>query len=190
MLVPQTRCSLQRFYGRNDLHFVTFSCYHRVPLLGSPSNRTCFVEMLDTTRHYHGFLLLGYVVMPEHVHLLISEPTLGTPVANSSGPQAESIRKTSGDTHQFGLLAAALLRFQYLEFGKTGRETHVHSQQSDRAGTCIASSGLAMEQLVLLHAKARADSNRHALVAVVENQKRVMQAKTVESKSKTAPSEG
>ena len=79
MLVPQTRCSLQRFYGRDDLHFVTFSCYHRFPLLGSPSNRTCFVEMLDTTRHYHGFLLLGYVVMPEHVHLLMSEPKLGTP---------------------------------------------------------------------------------------------------------------
>jgi putative transposase len=79
MFVSETRQPLQRFYGRNDLHFITFSCYHRLPLLGTSSNRTCFVETLDTTRHYHRFLLLGYVVMPEHVHLLISEPEVGTP---------------------------------------------------------------------------------------------------------------
>lgn len=79
MLVPETRRPLQRFYGRNDLHFITFSCYHRLPLLSAPSSRTCFVETLNTTRQYHRFLLLGYVVMPEHVHLLISEPELGTP---------------------------------------------------------------------------------------------------------------
>lgn len=79
MLVAETRRPLQRFYGRNDLHFITFSCYHRLPLLGSASSRSCFVEILDITRHYHRFLLLGYVVMPEHVHLLISEPELGTP---------------------------------------------------------------------------------------------------------------
>src|SRR5580704_2281117 len=73
------RNPLQRFYSHNHLHFITFSCYHRLPLLATPSNRTCFVETLNTLRHYHRFRLLGYVVMPEHVHLLISEPEIGTP---------------------------------------------------------------------------------------------------------------
>ena len=35
--------------------------------------------MLDDVRKRRGFKLVGYVVMPEHVHLLISEPELGTP---------------------------------------------------------------------------------------------------------------
>ena len=30
-------------------------------------------------RDRYGFSLVGYVVMPEHIHLLMSEPTIGTP---------------------------------------------------------------------------------------------------------------
>lgn len=68
-----------RIYGRGHLHFITFSCYHRLALLGSPRARNTFVEILDTVRDACGFALVGYVVMPEHVHLLIGEPRRGTP---------------------------------------------------------------------------------------------------------------
>ncbi len=34
---------------------------------------------LARVRKEYGFLLAGYVVMPEHVHLLMSEPKKGTP---------------------------------------------------------------------------------------------------------------
>jgi putative transposase len=70
---------LHRYYGRGDLHFVTFSCYRRLPLLGTTRARNLFVKVLGEIRERFGFLLLGYVVMPEHVHLLISEPKKGTP---------------------------------------------------------------------------------------------------------------
>jgi putative transposase len=70
---------LKRYYGRGDLHFVTFSCYRRLPLLGSTSARNLFVRELARVRREYGFVLLGYVVMPEHVHLLIGEPRRGTP---------------------------------------------------------------------------------------------------------------
>jgi putative transposase len=70
---------LHRYYGHGDLHFVTFSCYRRLPLLGTPRARNLFVRVLGEIRERHGFLLFGYVVMPEHVHLLISEPKIGTP---------------------------------------------------------------------------------------------------------------
>ncbi len=73
------RNALRRFYGRGDLHFVTFSCYRRRPLLGTPGARQCFVKILDQVRSRHCFQLIGYVVMPEHVHLLISEPEKGNP---------------------------------------------------------------------------------------------------------------
>lgn len=70
---------LKRIYGFGHLHFITFSCYRRLPLLGSASARNQFVRVLDQVRKEYGFKLVGYVVMPEHVHLLISEPARGTP---------------------------------------------------------------------------------------------------------------
>jgi putative transposase len=73
------RNRLRRYYGRGDLHFITFSCYRRRPLLGSVRARCCFTKVLDVVRSRYKFLLLGYVVMPEHVHLLISEPQSGNP---------------------------------------------------------------------------------------------------------------
>ena len=68
------RNPLKRFYGLGDLHFVTFSCYRRRPLLGTARSRDCFLKILDRVRSKRNFLLLGFVVMPEHVHLLVSEP--------------------------------------------------------------------------------------------------------------------
>ena len=70
---------LQRRYGQHHLHFVTFSCYQRLPLLGSPRARNLFVEALGELRVQFGVAIFAYVVMPEHVHLLISEPPSSTP---------------------------------------------------------------------------------------------------------------
>ena len=65
---------LKRFQQSRDLHFVTFSCYRRRPLLDSPSRRALFERALEDARRGYRFFVTGYVVMPEHVHLLISEP--------------------------------------------------------------------------------------------------------------------
>ena len=73
------RIKPKRYTGRGDLHFITFSCYQRRALLGTVRARNLFVKTLDEVRARHDFLLLGYVVMPEHVHLLISEPKQLTP---------------------------------------------------------------------------------------------------------------
>ena len=73
------RNPLKRYYGRGDLHFVTFSCYQRRPLLGEPFAGDVFVRILDEVRTDLDFLLVGYVVMPEHVHLLLSESPSATP---------------------------------------------------------------------------------------------------------------
>ena len=70
---------LKRYYGRGDLHFVTFSCYRRLPLLKTARARNLFVHALGKIRERYRFLLAGYVVMPDHVHLLISEPAKATP---------------------------------------------------------------------------------------------------------------
>jgi putative transposase len=70
---------LKRYYGRRDLHFITFSCYERRPLLGSMRARNLFVKVLEEVRERYRFKVVGYVLMPEHVRLLMSEPAKGTP---------------------------------------------------------------------------------------------------------------
>ena len=64
---------LKRYQQSRQLHFVTFSCYRREPLLESPRSRDLFEGALERIRRGYGFYVSGYVVMPEHVHLLISE---------------------------------------------------------------------------------------------------------------------
>jgi len=65
--------NLKRFTGRNDLHFITFCCYQRRRLLDSVRSRNLVIRILGEVRAKYAFALVGYVIMPEHVHLLISE---------------------------------------------------------------------------------------------------------------------
>jgi REP-associated tyrosine transposase len=70
---------LERRYGQCHLHFITCSCYRRRPLLRSARKRDVFLRILEEVRRRYQFYLVGYVVMPEHFHLLISESKLATP---------------------------------------------------------------------------------------------------------------
>jgi len=65
---------LKRYQQEGDDHFITFSCYNREPYLNTPASRDTFLDSLELTRRRYRFEVLGYVVMPEHVHLLLSEP--------------------------------------------------------------------------------------------------------------------
>ncbi len=52
-------------------HLLTYSCVHRWPLLNKDRTRAWVVEAMDTVRRELGVALLAYVIMPEHVHLLL-----------------------------------------------------------------------------------------------------------------------
>lgn len=69
---------LKRFHATRQLHFLTFSCYKRRPNLGTITSRSTFESALERVRQHYGFCAYGYVVMPEHVHMLVSEPEHGT----------------------------------------------------------------------------------------------------------------
>ena len=78
MWVWALRNRLERRYGQGHLHFIACSCYRRRSLLGAARKRNAFLKILDDVRRRYDFLLVGYVVMPGHIHLLISEPKIGT----------------------------------------------------------------------------------------------------------------
>ena len=69
--------ALKRFQQSRQSHFVTFTCYHRQANLTSPAVCDLFLEVLECMRRGFAMCVYGYVVMPEHVHLLLSEPEFG-----------------------------------------------------------------------------------------------------------------
>ncbi len=71
--IKQKTCRRYNIIG--DAHALTFSCYKRQPFLARDRARTWLVESLDTARKKHTFDLWAYVLMPEHVHLLIFPTT-------------------------------------------------------------------------------------------------------------------
>jgi len=76
---PEMQSHPIRYYGSGDLHFITCSCYGRQQLLGTAGRRDLFLTTLEHVRKRYQFVVIGYVVMPEHIHLLISEPQYQTP---------------------------------------------------------------------------------------------------------------
>jgi len=65
---------LKRFQKAESLHFITFSCFHRLPFLDMPGATETFEAVLELTRARHHARVYAYVLMPEHVHLLLNEP--------------------------------------------------------------------------------------------------------------------
>jgi putative transposase len=65
---------LKRFQNTGELHLLTVSCHDRQPYFSTPQSRKLFEEALESARRRYVFFVYAYVVMPEHVHLLVSEP--------------------------------------------------------------------------------------------------------------------
>jgi putative transposase len=70
---------LHRTYGAHHLHFITCSCYRRLPFLRTARSRNQFLSVLEQTRERYRLVVVGYVIVPEHIHLLITEPEIGNP---------------------------------------------------------------------------------------------------------------
>ena len=63
-----------RYQQTGEFHFLTFSCYRRRAYLSTVSAMELFEDALERVRNRYLFVVAGYVVMPEHVHLLVNEP--------------------------------------------------------------------------------------------------------------------
>jgi putative transposase len=65
------RKRVRHFNEPGHVHELTFSCYLRKPLLTRDGWRRMLSRSIDAAGQNHGFDLVAFVYMPEHVHLLI-----------------------------------------------------------------------------------------------------------------------
>jgi REP element-mobilizing transposase RayT len=139
---------LERWYGGHDLHFITCSCYRRRPQLDSGERRDLFLPVLERARQKYRFVVIGYVVMPEHFHLLITEPEVGNPsvVMKVVKERFTRLLHHGGMAHRPDL-AKAFLRLQCVQYGKAHREATLHPSQPGEAMSGRQTRRLEMEQL-------------------------------------------
>lgn len=103
---------LKRYYGQR-----------RLPLLRSIKCKNTFARILGEVRQRYDFALAGYVVMPDHIHLLIGEPARGTPstvmqvLKQRVSRRLRRTRPTAAQMRfRFGSAEDALPRFWQLRF--------------------------------------------------------------------------
>jgi putative transposase len=68
---PPHRKRNKKFDIEGHAHFLTCSCYRRLPLLTNDSWRTMLAESIRAACQKHHAALWAYVFMPEHIHLLL-----------------------------------------------------------------------------------------------------------------------
>lgn len=90
---------LRRYHHTGQSHFVTFCCYHRRSLFTTDASRRVFENALERVRRNFRLRVYAYVVMPEHIHLLLSEPdTDGGPLKPDFGLSGEAHNKSQQRT--------------------------------------------------------------------------------------------
>jgi len=74
---------------RNTFHYVTSVTYNRVPVFRSARACEIFVEVLSEVRNKFPYKLIGYVIMPDHVHAIIN---------NATGTISDWLRRVRGNS--------------------------------------------------------------------------------------------
>jgi len=125
---------LRRFHESGQCHFVTFSCYRRRPYFATAEVFDLFVRCLEDMRVRFDVCVYGYVVMPEHVHLLLSEPAAFACDCSSQASQV-SAQKAGANLGHLATLAEAM-HYLKLSFAKRVRRLRAASSQvsAQRAG--------------------------------------------------------
>ena len=120
-----------------------------MPLLDTSAAKEIFEAELERVRAWYGCYITGYVVMPEHVHLLLSETGTLEIVRDDTDAQADHVTKAASETSS-AILAGPLLRLPGLDRSETHREAPLHPSQSGKARAGREARGLEMEQLCSL----------------------------------------
>src|SRR5438132_6934161 len=92
---------LTRLHQSGQSHFVTFCCYHRRRLFTTDASRRIFESALERVRRSFRLHVYGYVVMPEHGHLLLSEPQQDTLADALKSLKQGVARRLIGDADHF-----------------------------------------------------------------------------------------
>ena len=73
--MAEHRKQVRHDHEPGDLHELTFSCYQRKPLITNDGWRKLLCQSIDQAVERSSYRLIAFVLMPEHVHLLVLPTT-------------------------------------------------------------------------------------------------------------------
>ena len=109
--------NLRHFDNLNTARAVNFSCYHRMRLLTNAREIQTFLKFVEAICEKNDILIYGYVVMPNHVHLVLHPPDkicLGVKIGEMKSRSARAILRrwrTEGNSKLQRLNSGEGLRF-------------------------------------------------------------------------------
>lgn len=117
---------LRRIQQAKHLHFITFSCYRRQPKLGAGHARDAVEHSPERVRCQYRLYVTGYVIMPDHVHLLVSEPPKA-PLATALQSLKQSVSRRLALRAQEPFWQARYYDFNvYTERKRTEKLRYIH----------------------------------------------------------------
>jgi REP element-mobilizing transposase RayT len=146
---PRVANRLKRYYGGYSISLLPVVIAADL-CLRARGVAIFILKTFEQTRRRYGFMVVGYVVMPEHVHLLISEPEKSDPSVEMQVLQQRfaravlRMRRARGENTSVSLawdagrtshLGASFLRFCGVERGKAGGVATLYASQSGQART-------------------------------------------------------
>jgi putative transposase len=97
------RKTVRHFHEAGHLHELTFSCYRRMPLLTNDTWREKLAQCVEAAGKETAFELVGFVFMPEHVHLLVypttPNPSISRYLARIKQPFSKQIKDVLVEHH-------------------------------------------------------------------------------------------
>jgi REP element-mobilizing transposase RayT len=117
---------LRHFYGLNHLHYITTSTYRRARVFDSERFKRRFVSTWAELRGELGFRIVGYVLMPEHFHVLLWPSELANPHRSCRSwksarqSDSESLREKAESAWCQGMLRAFTLPLTVITTLTTG----------------------------------------------------------------------
>jgi putative transposase len=91
------RKTVRHFHEAGHLHELTFSCYHRMPWLTNDSWRDILARCVEAAGKEWAMQMVGFVFMPEHVHLLVYptelNPSISCYLARIKQPFSKQIKE-------------------------------------------------------------------------------------------------
>jgi len=63
--------TLPRFHIQGHIYYITTNVYQNLPLFKHPTFIIPLIDSLNYYRYKYRFKILGYVIMPDHIHLIV-----------------------------------------------------------------------------------------------------------------------
>jgi putative transposase len=117
------------------VRFVTFSTHRRLPILTNNEFRAHVVRAIEVARDHHRFRLLAYVIMPEHVRLVIfpqRESQVGEIIGEIKELAAKPILETLRERHSARLPRLSVTRDGITRFAVWEKRCYDHNCREDK----------------------------------------------------------